>query len=367
MFSFLVLTGVIIATIYVALMYISTAVMLLVYMEAALFVVSLLTIIYRRFTIKADIEVPIGISEAGKENTVKIKVTNKSIFPAQRMKALIIIEDTTRDTKKRYWMKLSEVYRGENTFIQSVIFPGSGNYEIYLKKLRIYDWTGLMNGHVKVKRSSLVQIMPEIRQVPVMLTAITRNFYGESDTYDENLPGHDNSEIFQVREYQKGDRMQNVHWKLTAKQDEVMVKEHSLPKSCPVVFFLDYHIDKRIRKKNKKAFYYMEVVTSLSFSLMDAGCPHYIVWYNSEENDIVRLRVDDEESLFYFIGKLMKIRWQKPKEDMIERYKEKYRMEPYIWTLTLNEQLVLKKGEEVITQFAENNLEESLAQVEIML
>lgn len=366
MFSFFVLIAIIIATIYVAIMYVSTSIMLLVYMETVLFAVSFLVLIYRRFTVKGDIQIPIAISEVGKENTVRIMITNRSRFSILKMKALVVVEDTIRGTKKSFWMKLSEAFYGENTFIQSVIFPGSGNYEISLKKLRIYDWTGLMYGHVRVKKTSRVQVMPEIRQIPVALTAITKNFYGEAEVYDENMPGHDNSEIFQVREYQKGDRIQNVHWKLTAKQDEIIVKEHSLPKSCPVVLFLDFRKDKH-KSKNKRASVYMEVVVSLSFSLMDAACAHYVVWCDSEENDIVRLRVDDEESFFYFIGRLMKVRWQKSKENLVERYKEKYRMDPYVWGLTLDEKLVLKKGEEIIAQYSEKNLEKSLSRTEVVL
>ena len=40
--------------------------------------------------------------------------------------------------------------------------------------------------------------------------------------------GYDPSELFDVREFQNGDRLQSVHWKLSARTDELMVKELSL-------------------------------------------------------------------------------------------------------------------------------------------
>ena len=101
--------------------------------------------------------------------------------------------------------------------------------------------------------------------------------------------------------------------------------------------------------------------------MMDAGCAHYIVWYDKEEKDIKRIRVDDEESLFFFMDMLMKIRWEHNSEDLLQRYKEKYRNEPYVWSLSLDENLVLKRDEEVISQFSEKNIEESLSEVELFL
>lgn len=365
-FSFGILLGVILITLYVALMYISEAVVLLMYAEAILFVVALIWVIAIRFFLKARIEAPINISEAGKENMVKITVVNRCPITIQRMKALVVIEDTISDIKHKHWMKLPAVAPGENVFTHNVTFETAGNFEINLKKLRVYDITGLFSSVMEVKSMERVQIMPRMYDVGVRLSMMVKNFYGESDMYDENLPGMDRSELFQVREYQPGDRIQHVHWKLTAKEDELMVKEHSLPKSCPVIFFLKFDpTDKKLRKKNALPF--MEAVVSLSYSMLDAGCAHYIVWYAANVNDIVRVRVDDEESLYYFMGMFMKIKWVKSEEDIVMRYKEKHRAETYVWELSLDETMTLRKGEDVHTIFDTKHLEKSLNDTELVL
>jgi uncharacterized protein (DUF58 family) len=208
--------------------------------------------------------------------------------------------------------------------------------------------------------------MPKLHDVPVRLSQTVRNFYGEADIYDEHTPGHDNSELFAVREYRKGDRLQNIHWKLTAKQDDLMVKEHSLPKACPVVLFLGFYTKKK-KRKPERMLAYLEAAASLSFSMMDANCPHYVVWFDKELQDIVRLRVDEEEGLFYFLSILMDIAWTQPKEDIVLRYREKYKREPYVWALALDEKLVIKKQEEVLARLSEKDIAQSLKQVELVL
>lgn len=362
MISFFNLLLVIGITMYIAVMYKNPTILLLVYMEAAIFVVAAISLLFRRFRCKAQLEVPVGIAERGRESLVKLVVTNRGLFAINRMKALLVVKDYMRGKKKKYWMTLPVVPKGESEYIQMVAFYGTGNYEIILKKLRVYDITGLFHWDIRTRRQSMVQVMPELHDVPVRMTLATKNFYGEADVYDEHTPGHDNSELFQVREYRAGDRLQNVHWKLTAKQDELMVKEHSLPKACPVILFLSYRPGKK-----SQLLSFLEAVASLSFSIMDAGCPHYIVWYDGSEMDLMRVRVDDEESLFYFIGVLMKVKWVRCKEDLMQRYRDKYRQDPYVWALTLDEKLQLYKEKELLIRYSAKKLKTSLGQMELLL
>lgn len=354
------------ATWYLAMIYESTEFMLLVYLQAALFVLSFFTVCYRKFTISGKITVPVGIAEPGKDSLVKLCVTNKGFRSVARVKALLVVEDFCTGKKTKEWVKLPVVQRGETGFVRTVSFYGTGTYRLRLRKLRVYDGTGLFYGTVKGKSEARIQVLPELHEIPVRLSLSVRNFYGEADVYDEHIPGHDHSELFAVREYQKGDRLQNIHWKLTAKQDELMVKEHSLPKTCPVVLFLDVHPGKR-KRRQEQMISYMEAVASLSFSLTDAGCPHYVVWFDEAEQDIVRVRVDEEESLFAFLIKLLEICFKLPKEDLRLRYREKYRMEPFVWALSLDESLVLKKDDEVLTRLSKKELAKSLGQTELVL
>lgn len=357
--NFLLVIGI---TIYVAFMYQSTDMMLLFYAEAALFVVAFISLLYRCFRIRGQVEVPVGIAERGRESLVKLVLTSQCRLPVNKGRALLVVRDVMRGRKKKYWMSLPVIPRGESEYIRSLSFYGTGSYEVVLQKLRIYDITGLFGHNIRMKKQGLVQVLPELHDVPVRLTLATKNFYGEADVYDEHIPGHDNSETFQVREYRAGDRLQNVHWKLTAKQDDLMVKEYSMPKACPVILFLSFRPGKR-----RKLLGYLETVASLSFSIMDAGCPHYVVWYDGSETDVMRIRVDDEESLFYMIGVLMKNHWVRCREDVRQRYKNKYRQEPYVWALTLDEKLQLYKEKELLARYSVRKLGASLGQLELLL
>lgn len=364
--SFFALGSSILLTGYFAMMYENTELMLLVYLQAALFVLSFFTVIFRKCTVRGELDIPVGIGEPDKESLVKLVITNKGFLPMGRLKVLLETKDECTGKKKAEWMTVASVLNGETTFVRSVVFSGTGTYRVRLKTLRVYDFTGLFYGKVKGKGEKKVRVMPRMHEIPVRLSLAVRNFFGEADVYEDGVPGQDKSELFDVREYQKGDRLQNIHWKLTAKQDELMVKEHSLPKACPVVLFLNVHPLKG-RKRKVRMIPYLEAAASLVFSLVDAACPHYVVWFDKELQDIVRLRVDDEEGLFCFLSILMDIVWTQPKEDIAFRYGEKYKREPYVWALSLDENLVVKKGEEMLAQLSGKDVAQSLSQVELVL
>ena len=84
--------------------YESAGFMTLAYMASVLFVLAFFWLIYRRYTIKGNIDVPIGISEEGKNTLVKVIITNKSFVPISRMKAVIVVQDTLQHhAQARTW------------------------------------------------------------------------------------------------------------------------------------------------------------------------------------------------------------------------------------------------------------------------
>lgn len=364
MCSFGILTVIILYLYYMGWIYESAGFMTLAYMASVLFVLAFFWLIYRRYTIKGNIDVPIGISEEGKNTLVKVIITNKSFVPISRMKAVIVVQDTLVRKKKKYVLKLQSVPKGEHCYESNVVFPKAGNYEIALKRLIIFDITGLFYRKKRISKWQNVQVMPKFHDVPIVLTESTRHFNGEADVYEDSRAGNDHSEILQMREYKAGDRIQNIHWKMSAKQDELIVRENSMPKACAVVLFLDFQGKKKYRK-NMMSF--IEAAASISFSLMDAGCHHYVAWYSDADYDVMRVRIENEASLYYFIELVMRNKWVKSKEDIVERYNKKYLMEPYIWRLQLDEELVLKKQGNTIVKYLSKDLEKEISSIEILL
>lgn len=212
------------------------------------------------------------------------------------VKYRVTVKNNLSGEKSTKWLS------GGSDFLYSVNL--CGNYEFELVRIKLYDFSRLFYVTKRVKKYANVEVMPQIDEIPVRITDRVRNFFGDSDIYDDIRPGYDPSELFDVREFQNGDRLQSVHWKLSARTDELMVKENSLPKACAVAIVADL----RGIKKGRQADAFMKLLVSLSFSLMDQKCPHYVAWYDTAINDIVRARVDDEEGFYIFLNSFLQIK-----------------------------------------------------------
>ena len=55
------------------------------------------------------------------------------------------------------------------------------------------------------------------------------NKFLDSDRFSDEKPGDDPSEIFDIREFKDGDRLNSIHWNLTVKTGKIMVKDFSFP------------------------------------------------------------------------------------------------------------------------------------------
>lgn len=316
------------------------------------------------FCIRGKITIPISVADVGKPVTIRVFLTNKSFLPVLHMKLIFEVQNSFEKSRQEIDQNVFRIFPGENLAEFSMMLEQAGNYEVYLKKICIYDMLAFFSVGKKVSSKKNIQVMPVISEIPVFLTGSVKNFFGDSDVYDEEKRGLDRTETFQIRSYMPGDKMQSIHWKLSAKSDELMVKESSLPKACPVILLLNYRAD----KKKKGGFgTFIELGASISFSLMNEGCPHYVVWYEESIRDVTRMRVDDEESFYLFLSYYLKEQGNTMKEEISVLYDEKYRTEQYLHFLMLNEQFELfKDGTKMFTLRADL-IRQRLGGLEIVL
>lgn len=341
MISFLI--GIITAAIvfYMSMIYGNAALALLDCFMCVFMVLTFIALLVKAHRAVAAINIPIAIATQGESIRVSLSCRLKEAG-FDGVKYSVTVKNNLSGEKSTKWLS------GGSDFLYSVNL--CGNYEFELVRIKLYDFSRLFYVTKRVKKYANVEVMPQIDEIPVRITDRVRNFFGDSDIYDDLRPGYDPSELFDVREFQNGDRLQSVHWKLSARTDELMVKENSLPKACAVAIVADL----RGIKKGRQADAFMKLLVSLSFSLMDQKCSHYVAWYDTAINDIVRARVDDEEGFYIFLNSFLKIK-PDTKNDAIFLYEEKYRAEKLVCLLSVDGRLQIKRGEEIVGRADEKN------------
>lgn len=373
MISVIIVLLIVLLCFYLGILYTNTRMVTLGFAWGLLFVVSLIELVYRYFTLQCQVEVPISMSEQGHPVNVVLKMKNKSPLPAGRVEVQVVHKHAfhTKATKK--WVDLHDITAGESKHMQKIVLQGAGRHEVSITKMRVHSLFGLVSMKRKCKDSCSVLIMPEVYAARVQVSQGTRNFIGEADVYDEFRPGHDSGETFEIREYREKDKLQSIHWKLSAKNDELMVKENSMPKACAVVLLLELRNKEKFKatkiRKSKDwaidADAYFDLIASLSFSLMDQKCPHFVAWYSEKEERIRRIRVDDEESFYIFLD--VYLREVMPSEKNIrQEYRDTFKNEWYLQDLTINEKLELYQNGDFLIKLNEKKIKDECEKLELL-
>jgi uncharacterized protein (DUF58 family) len=128
-------------------------------------------------------------------------------------------------------------FRGKSYSLE-LVCNYRGNYEIGINSVEIGDFLGLFSFKYNIFAPKFVTVYPRI----VRLDRFFLKTDFMSDTHSVlNTKNEDMSTISDVRKYSYGDSLKRVHWKLTAKSGNIMVKKFQSTSETSAIMLLDLH------------------------------------------------------------------------------------------------------------------------------
>lgn len=214
--------------------------------------------------------------------------------------------------------------------------PEFGLWQAECSGLRCYEWMNFLYLHKKQQILRQIMIFPVVYETTIKVGIRTRLFWTDGQQYHPQISGDDPSETLKLREYQKGDRLNRVHWKLSAKNESMIVAEMSMPVDCNVVCFLDVSLS-ALNSRESRA--YWEVLYSISQELLQQECAHYLVWQQKEESQLQRKAIRRQEDLFDFWNQIFSCGLEKGA--CVQDYAKNFPGEAYASWLVWNQALEL--------------------------
>ncbi len=234
-----------------------------------------------------------------------------------------------------FWISQREGIKKERKYISGTIAPKAnrilhlcagadycGKMEIYLEKIRVYDFIGFFYRSISIKTKKTIVILPQFEPIQLEITRRTREFRTEANAYSEEKCGDDSTEVYQIREYRPWDSVHHIHWKMTAKEDRLMVKEYSFPLGCSILIWLDLSAENHTLSSFEQM---VEKVASLSITLLLEKCFHMVSWFEEENSRIKKKRIYSEEDMYELIYQILELRPYKNKALMEVFYDEAFK------------------------------------------
>lgn len=201
---------------------------------------------------------------------------------------------------KRLVIRVSNMYTGEtrrrrirvNVLPRSVSEINIGMIVKHCGKIRC----GVGSRHFRAEQEHCnYTVLPDIFPVHVVYDLHESDIF-DCETYSPYRKGQDYSEVFQIREYVPGDSIKHVHWKLSGRSDELMVKEASFPLDRSIMVIMDKSIpDGDCDPETAEALAALTV--SVCRYLSDEELDYQLVWNDPETSTCECRRIQFEEEL----------------------------------------------------------------------
>ncbi len=192
---------------------------------------------------------------------------------------------------------------------QLVSFPASseycGNLTCRIQQVKLFDYLWLFAFPIKEAAGicAAVSVKPDIR--PYQMDLRDQSAWDwECDEYSAEKPGDDPAELFDIREHREGDRISRIHWKLSSKRNELMIKEGSLPVSSRILLALDLT---GTADRGALADSLVETAASVSWFLTEKGICHRVGWWQEAETggQFLVHKIEDEEAFHQMLYEIL--------------------------------------------------------------
>ena len=172
--------------------------------------------VYLERNLSASLVVPDRYVPKGEKFEVDVHVSNASVLPMSTVPVTLLCHSRLSSRESAYTR-------------DAFVTPGSGSSLFNIGKVAVKDYLSLFTRECSVsEHSSSVFVLPRIHMLDMArVLGLSESVDGE--LFSKLRHGEDSSEVFDIRQYRRGDLLHSFHWKLSAKTNDLMVKEYSLP------------------------------------------------------------------------------------------------------------------------------------------
>lgn len=211
----------------------------------------------------------------GQQIAVALDLKRKNRLPIGTVRVRLVFENVLygEQEENEVWLQPGE--EREMTFVHLYEAVDCGNVRTHAAAAEYRDLLGLaaFKRPVDISRETLVY-PPEIRlNMELLKRPETKNF---GELYNQKK-GQDISEVSGLREYVPGDSMNSIHWKLSGKLDELIVREFGQPSNYNTLILYEMmkrNQDEEIPNSCNNAV--LALTVSLSMSMLELNLEHNV-------------------------------------------------------------------------------------------
>lgn len=188
------------------------------------------------------IRVAIEARDGGRENDILpayVIISNASrLLVAQSVYIEVELENIMigTTTTKSFLLMLTDK---DTRYDVSSKLSACGEIHLHIKKAKVYDMFHIWHKSLPQTEDACTTIYPRSMDIQISASGKTTGTNND-EGISQNKKGNDHSEMYDLREYVPGDDVRSIHWKLSSKADDLVLRESSNPSHYSIVIMPDY-------------------------------------------------------------------------------------------------------------------------------
>lgn len=237
------------------------------------------------------------------EMIVLLRLINKGILPVLHAKVSFRINNTLHEHIKKESLFFFLPPKKEKEEIFQLPANHCGVHYIENISGMIYDPFCFWKGKINLYDNKQDKIVVIPKSYPLFIQLINTGQQGEQEIYSAIKSGEDSSELYDIRKYQEGDRLQKIHWKLTSKKGEILVKEYGFQQEEEYAIYLKLSKEKEETDDNLDLR--IEIAFSFSEIFLEQGISHELVWYDKSKEKISKASISNKKEQENAIARIL--------------------------------------------------------------
>jgi uncharacterized protein (DUF58 family) len=208
---------------------------MLFYTVLVLPIVSFTYMLIGYFMLKYEQSLDNDLIFKGDKVTFTVNITNRSFFILPYI-SISFLNDKGGVIQKHKINNISLQPFSKREVSIDYIYKYRGDFKLGVSTIEVQDFLGIFKFTLKNKKPLYITVYPQIIDID--------EFYLSSGYLSDNVSSigggqEDISTIEEINKYNYGDSLRKIHWKLTAKTNELMIREYEKVGSRSAILILD--------------------------------------------------------------------------------------------------------------------------------
>lgn len=270
--------------------------------ELLLYLAAFLEVSWMAKKLSLHADLPEKIVFRGEEFVIRGRLSSRFVLPVPRMEARLSVRALPEQEELLLKGRIMLDAEEEGFLCFALDSAYCGCLELRPDRLTVYDHLGIFHRNCPVAREEkqLLYILPEFLRKDVPLPDVKGALSSEDGS--DSIRGSAAVDVSDIRPYQIGDSLRLVHWKLSARMNELMVRDMADPVEQMPWLYLNLRepedrADHAARKDRTQWDHFIDTAAGASASLLEMEAAHMVFWVDASGGTLEKFRVSDETEL----------------------------------------------------------------------